>query len=113
MLRQRLCRSVHPIEVRLPRLLVHEKWDDEDNHVCIGNCLGVVGGGFEVAAFHDLRKVLIEMSLTRERNLSLVDKIDSGLVDVDTGHIETGAGELDSERQTDFAESNYSDVFHF
>src|SRR5699024_4356915 len=72
--------------------------------------LGIVGRRPQLPRRHQLRELLLQMRLTRERLDGLVDQLDLAGVDIDPDHLMTGIGELHRERQPDLPQSNNSSL---
>jgi hypothetical protein len=100
---QRAGRALHPAELRLAGLLVHEQRDDDDDRVGAGDGVGVVAGRPQAAVGDRLGQQLAQVGLTREGLLAGVDQVDERLVDVDTDDLVSLGRELDRQRQSDLA----------
>ena len=103
MLRQRLGRGLHPAEVRLPGLVVDEQRDDENDRIGARNRLGVIGGGGELAGRDEFLQLLVEIGLTGEGLVALVDLVHDALLHVDADDVVTLLGELHSQGKPDLA----------
>jgi hypothetical protein len=100
---QRPGRVLHPAELGLTGLLVHEQRHDHDDRVAARDGVRVVRGRPQAAVGHGLGQQLLQVRLTRERLLTGVDQLDELLVDVDADHLMTLGRELDRQRQSDLA----------
>ena len=107
---QRLGGGIHPVEVRLPGLVVDEQRHDEDDGVGLWDGLGVVGGGAQLAGRDELLELLVQEGLAGERLVALVDLVDDALLDVDTDDVMALLSELHSQRQADLAHGNDGDL---
>ena len=103
MLRQRLGGGLHPAEVRLPGLVVDEQRDDEDDRIGARNRLGVISGGGELAGRDEFLQLLVEIGLTGEGLVALVDLVHDALLHVDADDVVTLLGELHGQGKPDLA----------
>jgi hypothetical protein len=102
--------GVHPAEVGLPGVVVHEQRHDHDHGVAAGDGVGVVGGGPQTARGDQLGQLLAQVGLAGEGLAPLVDDIDQSLVDVDPDDFMALAGELHGQREADLPQGDDGDA---
>jgi hypothetical protein len=100
---QRTGRALHPAELGLAGLLVHEQRHDQHDRVAARDGVRVVRGRPQAAVGHGLGEQLGQVRLTRERLLPGVHLLDRLRVDVDADDLMTLGRELDRQRQPDLA----------
>ena len=89
----------HVFGTLLPGLIIDEQRHNDHDRIGPRNRLRVVTGGTQPPSRHQPRQFLLQMSLTRERLNTGIDRIHHGLLNINTHNLMPHVSKLDNQQQ--------------